>query len=205
MYFDIGANIGNWSKQNLLNKSYKIIAVEASPRTYTSLVENVVDIGVKCINYAVCDNSNKPITFFDAAVHTISTLNEDWLRSEKSRFFNFTPYNAITVETITLDKMIETFGQPDLIKIDVEGGEYECIKSLSIRVPLLCFEWASEMQDVIFKSLDHLHTLDFIQFHIQFEDDYTYRPSEYTDTIDTVKEKIRLTIPKVHWGMIWCK
>ncbi len=32
---------------------------------------------------------------------------------------------------ITINKLIECYGVPDLIKIDVKGGEYECISLLT--------------------------------------------------------------------------
>ena len=39
MYFDIGANIGNWSLANI-NQCDKIISVEASPITFKRLENN---------------------------------------------------------------------------------------------------------------------------------------------------------------------
>ena len=38
------------------------------------------------------------------------------------------------------------------------------------------------------------------------EDDYSFRPNdnEFYD-ISTTKTKLINTIPKQHWGMIWCK
>lgn len=38
------------------------------------------------------------------------------------------------------------------------------------------------------------------------EDDYLFRPNdnEFYD-ISTTKTKLINTIPKQHWGMIWCK
>jgi FkbM family methyltransferase len=40
MYFDIGANIGKWSEENM-HLCNRIIAVEASPTTYDKLVNNI--------------------------------------------------------------------------------------------------------------------------------------------------------------------
>ena len=207
MYFDIGANIGNWTKQNI-NNANKIIAVEASPNTFLELSKNISALNndnIICLNFAVCDNSNNPITFYNCNTDTISTINKEWLSDKKSRFCNLDKYEEITVNTITIDKMILLFGEPELIKIDVEGGEYECIKSLTKKVSNLCFEWASEMNDVSFKCLDHLYSLGFRNFHIQLQDNYTYRPSEYNQTIDDIKNILSKTTPKVEWGMIWCK
>jgi hypothetical protein len=47
----------------------------------------------------------------------IPSLNSDWY-SNKARFSNI-PYAAIICKSISLDKRIEEFGPPELIKIDV--------------------------------------------------------------------------------------
>ena len=95
---------------------------------------------------------------------------------------------------------------PDLIKIDVEGGEFECISSLSQKVNLLCFEWASEVNDITFKCIDYLFKLGFTQFCIQNRDDYSFRPED-CDFYDifVVKRVLAETTPKKDWGMIWCR
>jgi len=202
MYFDIGANIGRWSIANIKTTD-KIIAVEASPKIYSSLTENTRDKEITCLNYAVCANDEKDIPFYESVVGVLSTTNKDWLASEKSRFYN-TGYTEITCKTTTIDKLIGLYGLPELIKVDVEGGEYDCIKSLSQKVNNLCFEWASEVNDITFQCLDHLLRIGFTGFHIQHEDDYTYRPSCYTSA-DDVKNQLGQMTPKVQWGMIWCK
>ena len=98
------------------------------------------------------------------------------------------------------------YGVPDLIKIDVEGGELDCIKSLTRKVNTLCFEWASETNDITFNCLDYLHQLGYHKYFIQFEDEYTYKPDDslYYD-INTAKDKLSRTIVKQDWGMMWCK
>jgi FkbM family methyltransferase len=204
LYFDIGANIGKWALHNLNDN--KIISIEPVPTTFKRLKDNCTMPNIVCLNYAVCDNDGKDITFYDAlGAHTLSTLNLEWLTDSKSRFCN-TSYQQITCPTITIDTLIKTYGMPDLIKIDVEGGEYECIKSLTSKANLLCFEWASELNHVSFKCLDYLFSLGYSNFYLQFEDNYTFRPNEndYYD-LETIKKLLLRTTPKKDWGMIWCK
>jgi FkbM family methyltransferase len=204
VFFDIGANIGSWTLANI-DRCDKIITIEASPITFDKLVNNIKNDKIVLLNYAVCNNNGNDITFYHANCDTISTINKDWLVSEKSRFYN-SQYTEIICKTITIDNLIEKYGVPELIKIDVEGGEYECITSLTQKIDLLCFEWASETNDITIKSIDYLFKLGFINFYIQYEDNYTFRPNnnDFYD-IECVKEKLALTVPKHHWGMIWCK
>ena len=202
MIFDIGANVGEWTRANI-NNTDKIISIEASPTTYNKLYDSMKNNNkVMCLNYAVCNNNCEDVIFYDCSCHFLSTLNVDWLSSEKSRFYG-EKYTEIKVPSITIDKLIESYGMPELVKIDVEGGEDKCITSLTQKVPQLCFEWASETNDVTFKCLDHLISLGYSNFYLQMNDNYTFRPTSYS-SFEELKTKLDNTIPKVDWGMIWC-
>mgnify|MGYP006280868443 CR=1 FL=1 len=204
MFFDIGANVGKWSLANI-NQCEKIISVEASPSTFERLKNECKHDRITLLNYAVCNNQCQDIIFYEANADTLSTINKDWLTDKGSRFYGMS-YHEIKCQTTTIDKLIEQYGLPDLIKIDVEGGEYECITSLTQKVKLLCFEWASETNEITMRCIDYLVSLGFSQFYVQFEDQYMFRPpaNVFTDC-NIVKNKLSTTIPKQHWGMLWCK
>ena len=200
--FDIGASFGAWS---LAQKDCRIVAVEALPLSFERLCERTINHPIMCLNYAVCD-SDLPTVIFHRSIHNpqISTLNSNWLTDEKSRFVNH-PFERIIVRTISLDELILWYGIPDLIKIDVECSEDKVIKSLSTKVPLVCFEWASEYPEIVDICVDHLVKLGFREFHIQFEDEYTYRPEVFELDGGQLKAKIRTFTPRVEWGMIWSR
>lgn len=205
--FDIGANIGRWTYANLNNYS-KIIAIEASPSTYQYLRNNLESYkNCECLNYVVSNNDNKPISFYECDSIVLSTINKEWFDNEKSRFYKHN-YVERVYNSITIDKLIEIYGIPDLIKIDVELGEFNVISSLNQKVPLLCFEWASEFNEITFNCLDYLVNLGFTEFYLQFSDTYDFKPNdnEYI-SLELIKEELKKTIPKKHehFGMIWCK
>jgi FkbM family methyltransferase len=206
--FDIGAHIGCWSTANI-DKFDKIIAIEASPYIYDVLKNNASD-KLTTINYAVCNNDLKDISFYHCHAYNgvLSTTNKDWLTNPKSRFYDQRDnYIEITCKTITIDKLIEQYGKPDFIKIDVECGEYDCISSLTTKIDILCFEWAAEYNEMSFKCLDYLENLGYTHFYIQEADDYTFRPLEedYINDISIIKNLLSNKIHGTNWGMIWCK
>lgn len=205
LIFDIGANVGNWSKENI-NNCDKIIAIEPQSDVYEELKKTCANKNIICLNYAVCNNDCKDIIFYQSNCNQLSSLNKEWFTNPTSRFYNRCSFQSIICKSITIDKLIEEYGKPDLIKIDVESGEYTCIISLTQKVNCLCFEWASEVNEITFACMDYLLTLGFTNFYIQFEDNYLFRPDENSYySIEETKKILLNTTPREHWGMIWCK
>ena len=203
LVFDIGANIGNWTLANISEEN-KIISVEASTCTFNKLVNNVSSyVNIVPLNYAVCDSKEDYIEFYEAENDVLSSLNKEWIYGSESRFN--CSYKTTLSKTITLDKLIEQYGIPELIKIDVESAEYYCIKSLTTKVNKLCFEWASENLDMILNSLNYLFKLGFREFYIQMNsDDYNFVTNNYY-SLNYVKQILLSTTPKYEWGMIHCR
>lgn len=211
LVFDIGANVGAWALDNLTHHNIdKIISVEASPVTYPRLKESCgVFDSIVPLQYAVTNHPDKTIQFYHAYCDVLSTTNLKAFTNPESRFYQYCPVDTYQVNTITLDEMIKTYGVPDLIKIDVESAEFECISSLSIPVKVLCFEWAAETKDITYNCLAYLHDmLGYTRFYIQFGDKYIFRPNstDYVDyeTIKTQVGKIERVKDEKDWGMIWC-
>jgi len=207
LIFDIGANRGKYSEVYAINSNNTIISIEASPKMYTILKNNMSKYpNVKTLEYAVSNTDSEYITFFDCESDTLSTLDINWLTSNESRFGNHHGrFNPIQVKTISVDKLIEIYGLPDMLKIDVEGAEECVIKSLSKKVPVLLFEWAAEWKDSLKLAIDHLTNLGFSQFHVQKEDRYNYTPLSYELSANECKMILDFSVNKVDWGMIWAK
>jgi FkbM family methyltransferase len=205
LLFDIGANVGNWALANNINNN-NVVCVEASPSTFSKLCLNVGShANITCLNYAVTNLDSPSVEFYECVASTLSTLDRDWLTHESSRFYSYrSNITPIRIKTITLDKLIDIYGTPNLIKVDVEGAENIVLKSLTRQVPQICFEWASEWNNKNFECIDYLEKLQYSKFDIQFSDEYTYRPRQHTYTSTDIKEILSRTTPKIDWGMIWC-
>jgi FkbM family methyltransferase len=218
LFFDIGANIGAWTVRNV-NHHNSIVAVEPSPTAFSVLKHNmnnlpsVLSDNVILLNYAI--SSEPVIDFYECKKHRYSTTNKDWITDKKSRFYG-KEFSVIKCKAKTLDSLLTLYGMPDLIKIDVEGGEYQVLKTLTQKVPQVCFEWAQEFADITHKCICYLFNLGFKYFYVQFEDIYDFRPSEdeYIKVSSIEQVDVEAIIkhfakyePKrrLDWGMIWCK
>tara|TARA_R110000824_G_scaffold1178_5_gene6349 strand:+ start:1277 stop:2110 length:834 start_codon:yes stop_codon:yes gene_type:complete len=158
---------------------------------------------------------------------TISSASPRFIRESRfapSRERQTSNWHEIRqVPTITMDKLIEIYGTPDLIKIDVEGYEYEVLKGLSRKQKKICFEWGEEEADLLVSSLFRLSQLGYEEFGIigHFEegpvfdkityfergDEYLKEPENYFPLPNILSEVERCTQPsrKINWGMAWCR
>ena len=205
LIIDIGANVGN-TVSKFIKVSNKVVCFEPNP-TLSSYLKNIfLDKNVVVDNRGV-SNKNGTQTFNISNANTISTFSEDWIKN--SRFTNdYNWNNTVEVETITLDSIIELYGVPDYIKIDIEGYEYEVLTSFNTLLPntLIAFEWAEEQKDKIKSTLEHLNKLGYNLFgYTEFDEILFDEQIEWF-----VFENFKLTdklIPerKEKWGMIYFK
>lgn len=207
LIFDIGANVGRYAMANYRGGNVKIVSVEASPITFNKLKEATKDTTIDTLNYAI-SRSDKPTVAFHHChgADSLSTTDIEWLTSPSSRFGNYgNTIQTIQVPTMTIDKLIEQYWMPDIIKIDVEGSEDEVVSSLTQKVPMVCFEWAAEWNVKTLKAIDHLFSLGFTKFHIQDLDEYTYSPHVFEHSYESVKNTLLQKTHRVDWGMVWAQ
>jgi len=165
VFFDVGANIGSYSL-SLHRKAKQIYAFEASRNNINSLNENIkankID-NIKTINKAVSSEDNISIKVY--------------LSPDASG--NHSIYNKFTgkyeyVETVALASFFKknNMEEIDIIKIDVEGAEFDVIRGANQLLqkfkPLLIVEFNSSGAKVAgFRLCDlylHLESLGYKSF-----------------------------------------
>ena len=133
---------------------------------------------------------------------TISTMAKHW---KNGRFSNQTWDQKISVEVTTLDHLIEIYGSPSYIKIDVEGFELDVLMGLSQKVGIISFEFTSEFFDQTTKCLSYLKKIGYDEFNFSVGERRKFF-SKWSNTDDLIR-KLRNEIrnDKLLWGDIYCK
>lgn len=124
---DAGANVGVFSSYMLLNDyATKIVAIECDKKALKDLQKNFKHNTTVTVLPKALSASPEPITFYHSPDNPVisSTLSPDKLESHLAGVKGNV---AETVETITIEQLIKTYGDIDLLKIDVEGAEYDII------------------------------------------------------------------------------
>jgi len=111
-FFDIGANVGYYTllASRVTGEKGEVVAVEPLPRNLGMLRQHVN------INHL------KNVEVVPAAVSE-SVGKKFFSEGDSTATGRLDTRGHIEVDTITLDELTARFGEPDMIKIDVEGAE----------------------------------------------------------------------------------
>ena len=112
---------------NLLNSTGQLIAIEPFPQNVSLLKQNLALNGyskaIPIIEGAISDAPSKKL--FHLSSHSnLGTFHPEGSGSE------FITGTTIEVSTYSIPEIAQTYGPPDLIRMDVEGHEVEVINGM---------------------------------------------------------------------------
>lgn len=130
LFIDVGASLGQYTKRaNEIMKTGRIIAIEADPVRYEHLLK---------ISKRWMKNSKNTIEVVHAAITSTSGMTDFFITNSnisgglfKRDISEVDNWEKIRVPSLTLDKICGD-QKPDLVKIDVEGGEMDVLMGAKI-------------------------------------------------------------------------
>jgi len=201
--FDVGANIGQSAdRYRLTYPNARILCFEPVSTTFQELNRRVATWRQVETYHLAFGSTAGP-----KSIH----INSDPISSVNSFVNAFDGDLKEVVQVQTLDEFClkNSIDNVDLLKIDVEGFEYEIITAFDKFLPktIFSFEWAEEMQEKIKLSINHAYNLGYKSFAYTDGDevlfDYEINWIGYEELIN----EIETFIPerKFRWGMIYFK
>jgi FkbM family methyltransferase len=151
LVFDIGGNIGQYTLpfSELVGKTGKVVSFEPDYKNFAFLQFNVNInrcANVICCNYGIGDIDTELDFFRDTKTGgRMGSFKKEYVRN---RFEGFTEKLVVK----KLDNIIEKYGEPTFVKIDVEGFELDVIRGLTLTLQNCVFliEVRGETKDNIF-------------------------------------------------------
>jgi FkbM family methyltransferase len=127
---DVGASCGTFAHYCLNRKAKKVVCLEPSPSFY--ILDKTFDSCVDKYNCALGTNNGYRQFYFTDKTTLNSFKIDDQKKYDTANMVGIA--RPVTVECITLDSVIKrsNLDKINLLKLDIEGFEYDIFKSLSI-------------------------------------------------------------------------
>lgn len=178
LVFDIGGNVGNRAVL-FHNLGAGVITLEPVGRTFNQLKERTKKYSeITALNMAASDHEGNAIINICENNSAICSMEsgfvESWMNRYKGSSYENEWTGKETIHMTTLDQLIETYGLPQFVKIDVEGHELAVLNGLSRPIKALSFEYSPFRIDPAFKCLDRLEELGEYEFNYSRAESFRY-------------------------------
>jgi len=182
--FDIGMYDGADTRY-YLESGFRVVAVEANPNL-VDRAKNTFSAACQSghlilVNAAVWDRSDTSISLNISGDDLGASSVVDAFAKDR----NITAHHSVACVTIT--DLIERFGRPHFIKVDIEGADRHCILPLTSdnRPDYLSFEVGADMREL----LAHLVSIGFSAFKAVNQRSFLEMSRE-RNLVDRAKRKV---------------
>ena len=176
LVFDIGAHVGD-RVASFRRLGARIVAVEPQPAMVKVLklfYGRDADVAIEAV--AVGRSIGTTSLMINADNPTVSTASREFVNAardapgwETQRWTR-----SIQVPVTTLDALIDKYGAPAFIKIDVEGFEAEALQGLTHAVKALSFEFTTIQRDVALACIERCIALGYARFNAALGESQTF-------------------------------
>lgn len=175
--YDIGANKGDYTYR-YLKKSKKVLSIEPQKHLYLLLIvrffRNILQRQLTVKKIAISDKKGTADFFLPEKWHQLGTISKEY--TQESRFKDMNWNKVKQVKTTTLDDLIEKYGMPQYIKIDIEGNEIKALdglhsfpKILSLEANIDDYSKIVDMLEIVSKNYKYFNFIKETSTTLEFD------------------------------------
>lgn len=167
LVFDVGGHVGNRARA-LLSMGCRVVIVEPQPAFANMLRRSFAGQRLaRVLEAAVSNRPGRVELAISERTPTVSTIAPAWrtARAAETGFAGVRWNRLVEVEAVTLDELIERYGVPHFIKIDVEGAEPQVLEGLTRAVRALSFEYLPDDLDRAGTCVERLAALGAYRYN----------------------------------------
>lgn len=180
--FDIGANVGN-RVSTFLDLKCRVVAIEPLPTCISVLRQRFgANPNLVIVEKAVGNSSGQTKLRWSSETDVLASVSDSFVEYGKNseRFKGAAWDKNCLVEVTTLDSLIDQYGTPSFIKIDVEGHEHAVLKGLSKAPACLSFEFTPDFQENVAACLSICRKIGLTQFNISYGESMRFARSQWS-------------------------
>jgi FkbM family methyltransferase len=183
LVFDVGANLGSYA-EIFASLGARVIALEPNPDCVSHIRRSYPGPLIDVVGAAVGASSGVGMIRL-ADRSDMSSMSADWINTiRNSQGMEDSVWAAqITVPVITLDSLVERYGVPKFIKIDVEGFEENVLSGLSTQPPILSFEFNTSFLDAAIRCLRCLKLREDHIFNFVIGEPFQFALAEWVEMV----------------------
>jgi FkbM family methyltransferase len=153
LVFDVGANRGEYA-QIFEQLGAQVVAIEPNGELLADLAARAPKAVIVRAALAAVPGVGELFVGAGDGDSTLSTRYARLLREEHE-------LTAVPVRVTTMDDLAAEYGEPDFVKIDVEGHEPEVLAGMSFEPAALSFEFHGALLDELDSCLHRLRGYEF--------------------------------------------
>ncbi|HWC94925.1 MAG TPA: FkbM family methyltransferase [Pseudolabrys sp.] len=183
LVFDVGAHVGD-RLASFARLGARVVALEPQPalaRVLRLLHGRKPDVAIEAV--AVGRSAGTTELKINPDNPTVSTASADFVSAAQSApgWQEQRWTRALRVPVTTLDALIEKYGAPAFIKIDVEGFEAEALAGLTRPVKALSFEFTTIQRDVALDCVARCGALGYRRFNAALGESQQFAHADWID------------------------